>query len=52
VLQDAAAAIDCEVEEAIERHSHAIVIGRVVGVRIGRGGSLLYREGRYFAHSG
>ncbi|AWM26120.1 MAG: flavin reductase family protein [Sinorhizobium fredii] len=52
VLQDAAAAIDCEVEEAIERHSHAIVIGRVVGIRIGGGGSLLYREGRYFALSG
>jgi flavin reductase (DIM6/NTAB) family NADH-FMN oxidoreductase RutF len=52
VLQDAVAAIDCEVEEAIERHSHAIVLGRVVGIRIGGGGSLIYRGGRYFALSG
>ncbi len=52
VLEDAAAAIDCEVEEAIERHSHAIVLGRVVGIRIGHGGSLVYRDGRYFALGG
>lgn len=51
VLEDAVAAIDCEVEEAIERHSHAIVLGRVVGIRIGGGGSLIYRGGRYFALS-
>ncbi|WP_083541536.1 flavin reductase family protein [Sinorhizobium americanum] len=51
VLQDAVAAIDCEVEEAIERHSHAIVLGRVVGIRIGGGETLIYREGRYFALS-
>ncbi len=49
VLQDAAAAIDCELEEAIERHSHVIVLGRVVGICIGNGGSLVYRGGRYFA---
>jgi flavin reductase (DIM6/NTAB) family NADH-FMN oxidoreductase RutF len=29
LLDGALAAIDCEVEEVIERHSHAIVIGRV-----------------------
>jgi flavin reductase (DIM6/NTAB) family NADH-FMN oxidoreductase RutF len=29
LLVGALAAIDCEVEEVIERHSHAIVIGRV-----------------------
>jgi flavin reductase (DIM6/NTAB) family NADH-FMN oxidoreductase RutF len=29
LLSGALAAIDCEVEEVIERHSHAIVIGRV-----------------------
>lgn len=49
VLTDAAAAIDCEVEEAIERHSHAIIIGRVVGIRIGGGGSLVYGNGQYAA---
>ncbi|MDK1390008.1 flavin reductase family protein [Sinorhizobium sp. 8-89] len=52
VLEDAAAAIDCEVEEAIERHSHVIVLGRVVGISIGNDGSLVYRDGRYFAVSG
>ena len=33
LLGDALAAIDCEVEEVIERHTHAIVIGRVAAVR-------------------
>lgn len=47
VLEDAASAIDCEVEEVLERHSHAIVIGRVVGIRILGGGSLVYGNGRY-----
>ena len=32
LLVGALAAIDCEVEEVIERHSHAIVIGRVLDV--------------------
>lgn len=32
LLADAIAALDCELEEVIERHSHAIVLGRVVGV--------------------
>jgi flavin reductase (DIM6/NTAB) family NADH-FMN oxidoreductase RutF len=35
VLADAIAAFDCLLEEAIERHSHAIVLGAVVGVREG-----------------
>ncbi|WP_331375219.1 flavin reductase family protein [Sinorhizobium chiapasense] len=52
VLENAAAAIDCEVEELIERHSHAIVLGRVVGIRFGNRGSLVYRDGRYFALGG
>jgi Conserved protein/domain typically associated with flavoprotein oxygenases, DIM6/NTAB family len=47
VLADAAAVIDCEVEEAIERYSHVIVIGRVLAIRIGEGHSLLYQNGRY-----
>lgn len=47
VLEDAASAIDCEIEEVLERHSHAIVIGRVVGIRVLGGGSLVYGNGRY-----
>lgn len=52
VLEDAASAIDCEVEEVLERHSHAIVIGRVVGLRILGGGSLVYGNGRYASLDG
>lgn len=52
VLDDAAAAIDCEVEEAIERHSHVIVIGRVLAIRVNGGGSLVYGNGRYTALPG
>ncbi|MCM2474964.1 flavin reductase [Rhizobium sp. CG5] len=52
VLDDAAAAIDCEVEEAIERHSHVIVIGRVLAIRAAGGGSLVYGNGRYSALPG
>ncbi|WEZ85005.1 flavin reductase family protein [Rhizobium sp. 32-5/1] len=47
VLEDAVAALDCEVEEAIERHSHVIIIGRVLTIRLGHGNSLLYQNGRY-----
>ena len=47
LLVDAVASIDCTVEEAIERHSHVIVIGKVLSVRIGSGRSLLYQDGRY-----
>ncbi len=35
VLADAVAAFDCLIEEAIERHSHAIVLGAVVSLREG-----------------
>ncbi|MET3778658.1 flavin reductase family protein [Rhizobium alvei] len=47
VLIDALAAIDCEVEEVIERHSHAIILGRALAVAIGDGGSLVYQNGGY-----
>lgn len=47
VLKDAVAAIDCVIEEAIERHSHVIVIGKVLAIRLGEGQSLLYKGGRY-----
>jgi flavin reductase (DIM6/NTAB) family NADH-FMN oxidoreductase RutF len=46
-LVGALAAIDCEVEEIIERHSHGIVIGRVVDITVGDGQSLVYNSGRY-----
>jgi flavin reductase (DIM6/NTAB) family NADH-FMN oxidoreductase RutF len=35
VLADAIAAFDCLVEEVIERHSHAIVLGAVVSLKEG-----------------
>jgi flavin reductase (DIM6/NTAB) family NADH-FMN oxidoreductase RutF len=51
VLRDALAAIDCEVEEVIERHSHAIFIGRVlsIGTKYGAHGAmpLVYANGQY-----
>lgn len=49
LLEDAVSAIDCEVEEAIERHSHVLVIGRVLGIRSGDGVSLAYVNGGYHA---
>lgn len=51
LLTDALAAIDCEVEELIERHSHAIVIGRVLEVRVSpqRKGALAYWQRQYVA---
>lgn len=48
LLEGALAALDCEVEELIERHSHAIVIGRVREVRLGGDdAALLYWRGDY-----
>lgn len=48
LLEGALAALDCEVEELIERHSHAIVIGRVREVRLGgEDAALLYWRGDY-----
>ena len=35
VLADAPAAFDCLIEEVIERHSHAIILGAVVSLREG-----------------
>lgn len=50
ILFDALASVDAEVEELVERHSHAIVIGRVVAVRSAQeGAALLYWRGRYDA---
>jgi len=51
-LEGALAAIDCEVQEVIERHSHAIVIGEVRAVLVGSGAALVYGDGRYGTYSG
>lgn len=48
LLSDALASFDCVVEDTIERHSHAIVIGRVEAIRRGDGGgALVYWRGAY-----
>jgi flavin reductase (DIM6/NTAB) family NADH-FMN oxidoreductase RutF len=50
LLVGSLAAIDCEVEEVIERHSHAIVIGRVRDLLLSKRESALgYWHGRYVA---
>jgi flavin reductase (DIM6/NTAB) family NADH-FMN oxidoreductase RutF len=50
LLVNALAAIDCEVEDVVERHSHAIVIGRVLDVAVSaRTAALAYWQGQYVA---
>jgi flavin reductase (DIM6/NTAB) family NADH-FMN oxidoreductase RutF len=50
LLVDALAAIDCEVEDIVERHSHAIIIGRVLDLAVSaRTAALAYWQGRYVA---
>jgi len=50
LLADALAAIDCEVEHILERHSHAIVIGRPLDMVVSpRTAALAYWQGRYVA---
>jgi len=50
LLEGALAAIDCAVEDVVERHSHAIVIGRVLDVAVSaRTAALAYWQGRYVA---
>jgi flavin reductase (DIM6/NTAB) family NADH-FMN oxidoreductase RutF len=50
LLTGALAAIDCQVDDIIQRHSHAIVIGRVLGTsRSPRTAALAYWQGRYVA---
>ncbi|MDX7951333.1 flavin reductase family protein [Lichenihabitans sp. Uapishka_5] len=48
-LVGALAVIDCEVEEIIERHSHAILLGAVRDVQgeAGDGTGLVYSHGRF-----
>jgi flavin reductase (DIM6/NTAB) family NADH-FMN oxidoreductase RutF len=50
LLADALAAVDCEVEDIVERHSHAIVIGRVLDMQLStRTAALAYWQGQYVA---
>ncbi len=50
LLVGALAAFDCEVEHVVERHSHAIVIGRVLDLRVSPGRpALTYWQGQYVA---
>jgi flavin reductase (DIM6/NTAB) family NADH-FMN oxidoreductase RutF len=50
LLAGALAAIDCEVEDIVERHSHAVVIGRVLDMRLSsRTAALAYWQGQYVA---
>jgi flavin reductase (DIM6/NTAB) family NADH-FMN oxidoreductase RutF len=48
ILENALAALDCEVEEMLSRYDHAIVIGRVRAVRVRVGAfPLVYWQGDY-----
>ncbi|MBV9459746.1 MAG: flavin reductase family protein [Bradyrhizobium sp.] len=50
LLAAALAAIECEAEEIIERHSHAIIIGRVLHVELAAdNAALAYWHGDYVA---
>lgn len=50
LLVGALSAVDCEVEDIFERHSHGIVIGRVRDVRNStRNAALAYWHGQYVA---
>lgn len=50
LLAGALAAIDCEVDDIVERHSHAIVIGRALAMKLSsRTAALAYWQGEYVA---
>jgi flavin reductase (DIM6/NTAB) family NADH-FMN oxidoreductase RutF len=50
LLVRALAAVDCEVEDIVERHSHAIVIGRALDIQLSlRTAALAYWQGQYVA---
>ena len=48
ILRDAVGAIECTLEEAIERHGVVIAIGRVVDVMEGAGDPLVHFRGSYW----
>lgn len=48
LLAGALVAFDCEVDHVVERHSHAIVIGRVLDLRVSSGSpALVYWQRQY-----
>ena len=50
LLVGALAAIDCEAEDIVERHSHAVVIGRVLDLQLSTPtAALAYWQGQYVA---
>ena len=50
LLADATVAIDCEIEDVIEKATHAILIGRVRSISLGENcGALVYWHGAYEA---
>jgi flavin reductase (DIM6/NTAB) family NADH-FMN oxidoreductase RutF len=50
LLVGALSAIDCQVDEIVERHSHAIVIGRALDIQTSQHtAGLAYWQGRYIA---
>jgi flavin reductase (DIM6/NTAB) family NADH-FMN oxidoreductase RutF len=50
LLAGALAAIDCEIEDIVERHTHGILIGRVMDMRLSpRTAALAYWQGQYVA---
>lgn len=53
MLKGAAVALDCAIEDMIERETHSILIGRVTEVEIGdAGAALVYWQGNYWPLSG
>lgn len=48
-LTGALSSIDCAVEDVIERHTHAIIIGRALKIVSGVGEPLVYHNGGYHA---
>ena len=51
-LEDALAAIDCEVDDLVEHHSHLIAIGAVRALYVHGGEPLVYSGGRYGTFAG
>jgi len=53
VLKDALVSIDCSVEESLQRHDHAIVIGIVNSIRVcDHGSPLLWFKSKYYKMGG
>jgi len=47
VLEDALSLVECRLEEALERHTHVILIGRAMYARGGAGQALLHFRSEY-----